>query len=252
MYLNLKMMTGSNNNLNCTTFLIFVSFLFYQSNNIAVVSSWVPTTPCIQKSKYSSFSINAPKEPSSYTNKARGYGNISPALYLSKKNKGVTKGGKIQVKLLQHIAGTGKAGDVIMVSPAFYENKLKREKLASPVTDEQVTLEKKETETKKQQSMLIATDLQSKLSDYTLEIKHKSGPEGHLYGGVSKKEIFNELSKQFPKGVLKSKSNKIISIKNKDENELDHDIKELGDYSIIMKLYSDIDAKFTVTVVSDK
>merc|ERR1711983_566046 len=103
--------------------------------------------------------------------------------------------------------------------------------------------------------MGTAKDLQEKLDDFLLIIPHKSGPEGHLYGGISKKLILDEIKKKFPKGVFGSKQNKILSVAQKldgnDEKELKHDIKELGEYSVKMSLHPDISAKFIVSVVSE-
>ena len=70
-------------------------------------------------------------------------------LYAKKKKKDTTvgKSGKIQVKLLKYVAGTGSAGEVIMVAPAFFANKLQKTGSAVRISDDDV---EKESEVQKQ------------------------------------------------------------------------------------------------------
>jgi hypothetical protein len=126
-----------------------------------------------------------------------------------KKKKGGGDGGsattKIQVKLLQHIAGTGQAGDVILVNPIFFANKLRPQKLARIITDEEV---QKDIDVKQMQSDellkqakalkdLIESgdddendDLGDTSSSYFLAFRdNQTGPDGKkLFGGIGPKK----------------------------------------------------------------
>eukprot|EP00586_Coscinodiscus_wailesii_P011159 CAMPEP_0172495894 /NCGR_PEP_ID=MMETSP1066-20121228/79676_1 /TAXON_ID=671091 /ORGANISM="Coscinodiscus wailesii, Strain CCMP2513" /LENGTH=176 /DNA_ID=CAMNT_0013267899 /DNA_START=313 /DNA_END=843 /DNA_ORIENTATION=- len=163
-----------------------------------------------------------------------------------------SKGGKVQVKLLKNIPGTGVIGDVIMVTPAFFENKLKKTQSAVRISDEEVSKEK-ETRAKKQKAELeTANDMKDHLTDYELVLKRKAGPEGHLFGGVGKKVILEELRSGFPKGALDGKSVKISKIKDAESGEeVKQDIKEIGVFTATISLLSDIKADFSVTVEAE-
>jgi len=160
------------------------------------------------------------------------------------------KGGKIQVKLLKYVDGTGKVGDVIMVAPAFFENSLKKTGSAVRVTDEEVVTETAEKQKKDREALKGALDLQEKVADVRLVFPMKAGPEGHLFGGIKFKAILSELGKQFPKGAL-SKTVKIESVKKSGEGGdvvISHDIKELGEYTATLSLLKDINAEFAISV----
>lgn len=83
----------------------------------------------------------------------------STKLYARPKKIAGTKGGKIQVKLLKTMPGTGNQGDVILVTPAFFENKLRKTNSAKKITDAEVKTENKEKQEKEKARMDNATDV---------------------------------------------------------------------------------------------
>ena len=173
------------------------------------------------------------------------------ALFAKKKKKSSSapKSGKIQVKLLKFVEGTGSVGDVIMVAPAFFEHKLKKTGSAVRISDEDVAKERAEADADHKALVDSANDLQEKICDMELSIGKKAGPDGTLFGGVGKKAILSELKTHFPKGTLDAKAIKIISLKGEDEKEMKGDIKNLGKYTAIIALMKDITAKFDISIV---
>lgn len=142
-----------------------------------------------------------------------------------------------------------KIGDVVMVTPAFFNNKLRPTGSAEKISDEAVAAERKEKDDKRRQVLDAATDVQSKINDMEITLKMKAGPEGHLFGSVNNKSILKELQSQFPKGAMGKKA-KIVSVKDGNGNEeLDGDIKDLGTYTARIELLKDFEAKFTVQIV---
>lgn len=161
-----------------------------------------------------------------YTATAR----IPTSLSGKKKKKSGGGGGsatstKIQVKLLHHIAGTGQAGDVILVNPIFFDNKLRPQKLARVITDEEVqaAVEKKQDQSDELMKQARAVkdlldeettaDDAADASPYVLEFRdNQTGPDGKkLFGGIGPKKLmeslrndckeFDAYSKQFTKQV---------------------------------------------------
>ena len=157
-----------------------------------------------------------------------------------------TSAKKMQVKLLKHIAGTGQAGQVISVTPAFYQNKLRPQQAAVPITDEEVKQEQQTQQQREREMLQQAKEMQAKIQDESFEIviQRKAGPEGQLFGGVSAKCVMDEL-KQVLKDcpILKQKSVKITN--------LNDSIKELGKYTIEISLLDEVSASFTLQVVPE-
>mmetsp|Transcript_4868 Transcript_4868/g.9279 ORF Transcript_4868/g.9279 Transcript_4868/m.9279 type:complete len:259 (+) Transcript_4868:142-918(+) len=179
--------------------------------------------------------------------------NGGPLLF-AKKSKDTTAGksGKIQVKLLKHVAGTGSAGDIIMVAPAFFMNKLQKTGSAVRITDEEVQQECTEKAQQDKEARDLANQLKEKLETINLVLSKKAGPDGHLFGGIGYKVIFSELEKEFPKGALGAKYIKITVVKDKNSGELlNHDIKSVGDYTVTISLLKDISADFGLTVKNE-
>lgn len=186
---------------------------------------------------------------------------ISP-LFAKKKKKDTTAGktNKIQVKLTKHIAGTGQAGDVIMVAPAFFTNKLQKTGSAVRISDEEVAEGKQKKAEEEKQALDAANDLKNQLSSFTMTLSKKTGPNGHLFGGINYKAIMTELKKDnaFPKGALDSKWIKITGIQT-DEGEDNtgaavdpkHGIKEVGDYVATITLLKGVSADFKLLVKAE-
>lgn len=168
-----------------------------------------------------------------------------------KKDSSAPKGGKIQVKLLKHIAGTGSAGDVIMVAPAFFANKLQKTGSAVRISDEEVQKENAKKVQKESEEAAQANGLKEKIDGLTLTLVKKAGPDGKLFGGINYKTLIDELQKDFPKGSFDAKYIKITAVKGDDGKSLKHDIKTLGEYSATISLLKGISADFKVLVTND-
>mmetsp|Transcript_4837 Transcript_4837/g.6261 ORF Transcript_4837/g.6261 Transcript_4837/m.6261 type:complete len:250 (+) Transcript_4837:126-875(+) len=167
-----------------------------------------------------------------------------------KKDTTVGKGGKVQVKLVKHVAGTGQAGDIIMVAPAFFTNKLQKTGSAIRITDEEVAKEAEKQASHEKELKANASDVKHKLEEMKFSITKKAGPDGHLFGGVGMKLIMTELKKEFPQGCLDGKQVKITQIKDGDGKKLQHDIKEVGDYSLTISLLKGVAANLDLSVMA--
>jgi len=183
------------------------------------------------------------------------YGLSSPSpLFAKNKKRGVlsstTKGAKIQVRLLKYVEGTGSIGDIVMVAPAFFENKLKKTNSAVFVSDEDVAKMKEEKNCRENDLAAGAMDMKEHLEGFELVLKKKSGPEGHLFGGVGAKLILKELKKQFPSGALDGKQVKITRFEDRDGVEVKHDIKELGSFKATISLSKNVSTEISVEVLN--
>lgn len=143
------------------------------------------------------------------------------------------------VILKKDIKGTGKAGDVIKVSPGYARNMLIPRGLAVEATEGNVrNLEKQKQIQKENEAKEKATaeKIADKLSRGSVVIKTKAGEGGRLFGSITNKDISEAIEEQLG---IKIDRRKIV---------LDSPIKELGQASVEAKLYPEVTGKFTVEV----
>jgi len=179
------------------------------------------------------------------------------ALYMARPKKGgkgspALKNGKVQVKMTKFVEGTGRVGDIVLVAPAFWENKLKKTSSAVLISDEEVEADNALKSQSEAEALATAKDVGAKVSNTVLEIKKKAGPNGHIFGGVGKKTVVDMLKMQLPLGCLDSKAVKIKSIKEEESGkELKHDVKEIGTYDVRICLHKDVGVDFKMKVAAE-
>ena len=174
------------------------------------------------------------------------------ALFGKKKGGATTSPSKskVQVKLLKHVAGTGQAGEVVMVTPAFFNNKLRPTKSAQMISDEEVAREQSESEQQDKEATETAEALQAKISELTLKLTRKAGPDGQLFGGINAKMIITELQAKIgdEEDFLSQKGVKITELVDGDGKKIRGDLKHTGTFTSKISLRQDISAKFDILV----
>jgi len=146
----------------------------------------------------------------------------------------------MKVILLQDVKGLGKKDSIVEVSDGYARNYLFPKKLAIEATQGLQTQlkQKKEAETrKKEKEIEQAKELAKKIEGLTLEIKVKAGENGKLFGAITNKEIADELKKQFNIDIEKKKI------------ELDTPLKNIGSYTVDVKVYPSVSAKLKIILV---
>jgi ribosomal protein L9 len=177
--------------------------------------------------------------------------NSITALRLSKKKTVAAPPKKIQVKMLKYVEGTGHVGEVVMVTPAFFQNKLRPTASAFMISNEEVLKEKAEQAAQEQETRAKAESLKEQLTGLSISMLRKAGPDGHLFGGIGPKSITEELGKQIHDDFLKNKSVKIQSIADENGGVLRGDVKHTGTYHVFLSLTNDISASFDMIVAPE-
>ena len=145
----------------------------------------------------------------------------------------------MKVILLQDIKGVGKKDEVINASDGYARNFLFPKKMAVPADEgnmARLQSKKDSQEYKKELERKDAKQVKSKIENIVLEIKVKAGENGKIFGGVTSKEISEELKNRYSIQVDKKK---II---------LKETIKTLGRFNIEIKLYEDIVANLVLQI----
>ena len=144
----------------------------------------------------------------------------------------------MKVILLQDVKGQGKKGQVVNVSDGYARNFLFPKKLAVEA-DNTAMNELKNREAAaahhKQEEINAANNTAKQLSGKSVTIKAKASSNGKLFGSVTSKEIAAEIKKSLGIEIDRKK----MSVA---------DIKNFGEYTAEIKLYTGITAKITVKV----
>lgn len=145
----------------------------------------------------------------------------------------------MKVILLQDIKGVGKKDEIINASDGYARNFLFPKKMAIPADEgnmARLQSKKDSQEYKKELERKDAKEVKCKIENIVLEIKVKAGENGKIFGGVTSKEISEELKNRYSIQVDKKK---II---------LKETIKTLGRFNIEIKLYEDIVANLVLQI----
>lgn len=148
----------------------------------------------------------------------------------------------MKVILKQDIKGVGKKDEVINASDGYARNFLFPKNMAVEANNENMSKLKAKQDSnayKKGQEKEEAEKIANKLSKIILKVKVKSGTNGKIFGGVSSKDIAENLEKQYQIKVDKKKI------------ELKDTIKNLGMFSVDIKLFEGVIGKVKVDVISE-
>ncbi len=146
------------------------------------------------------------------------------------------------VILNKDVKGTGKAGDVVKVSDGYARNMLIPKGLATEATQGNIRhLEKQKAiaAEKKAEEKAAAKEQAEKIGNLTVTIKTKAGDGGKIFGSITSKDIAEGLKSQHGIEVDKKKI------------QLSSPIKQTGEMSVDIKLYSEVSAELKVKVEAE-
>ena len=135
----------------------------------------------------------------------------------------------------------GNIGDIIQVKPGFARNFLIPRKIAYPARPnflKMIEEEQRQKEHRKSKEKKVAEELAKSLENVSVTISVSVGEEDKMFGSVTTLDISDALSKQ----NIEIDRKKIV---------LEEPIKELGIYSVPIKLHSEVEAKIKVWVVKE-
>ena len=144
----------------------------------------------------------------------------------------------MKVILLADVKGKGKKGELCTVSDGYARNFLFPKNLAVAADDAALSELKSREQARehhKQEEIANAKALADSLNGKTVVIKAKAGSAGKLFGSVTSKEIAAQIKQSL--GIEVDRKKMTVA-----------DIKNFGEYTAEIKLYTGISAKITVVV----
>ena len=148
----------------------------------------------------------------------------------------------MEVILRETIDNLGRRGEVVDVKNGYARNYLLPQKLALLVTDtnrRQVEREREAAEAREAEERQVAARLAERLQSVECVITRRVGETSTLYGSVTSADI----AEFYESRQLSVDKRKI---------QLKEPIKELGDFSIAIRLHPDVVAEVTVKVLKEE
>ena len=147
----------------------------------------------------------------------------------------------MKVILKADIKGVGKKDEIVNASDGYARNFLLPKNLAVEANAENMSKLKARQDSKafkKSQEKEEALKTADKLSKILLKVPVKAGENGKIFGGVTAKEISDELKNQYKIEIDKKKI------------DLKETVKTLGSLSVNIKLYEGVIGVLKVEVIS--
>ena len=148
----------------------------------------------------------------------------------------------MKVILKADIKGVGKKNEIINASDGYARNFLFPKNLAVEANAENLSklqAQKDATQFRKNNEKEDAKKLAEKLTKIMVRIEVKAGENGKIFGGVSAKDIAENLEKQHNIKIDKKKI------------DLKETIKTLGTVTVDIKLFEGVIGKVKVDIISE-
>ena len=148
----------------------------------------------------------------------------------------------MKVILKADIKGVGKKNEIINASDGYARNFLFPKQLAVEANTEnlkKLQAQKESNQYKKDVEKEEAKKIAEKMSKIMVKINVKAGENGKIFGGVSSKEIADNLEKQHSLKIDKKKV------------DLKEPIKSLGVHIVEVKLYDGVIGKLKIDVLGE-
>ena len=146
---------------------------------------------------------------------------------------------KIQVILLEDVAGQGRKGEIVTVSDGYAHNFLLKNKkgVLAPAEELQKIENRKKKEAKKfEEDKNKALELKKLLESKVIKISVKAGENGKLFGAITSKEVAAHIKEDLGLEI--------------DKKKIEANIKALGPDEVHVKLFTDVKAVVKVNVVA--
>jgi large subunit ribosomal protein L9 len=147
----------------------------------------------------------------------------------------------VEVILREDIEKLGNRGQIVKVADGYARNFLLPRRMAVPATDSnrKIVEQERESHIRKEAKLSDeARDLGRMLEKVSINITQKAGEEGQLFGSVTAGDIADALEAQ----NYKIDRRKI---------QLDHPIKQVGEYKVPVRLHREVTVEIPVNVVAE-
>jgi large subunit ribosomal protein L9 len=146
-----------------------------------------------------------------------------------------------QLLLIEDVESLGRSGDIVSVKPGYARNFLLPKKKALVATKGTLNLRAKLVEKREKQAAEDRKEsevLAEKIAQLHLSTIVKVDPDGRLYGSVTSGDIVKLFEKE---GFVVERKNIVLA----------HPIKDLGDYTLQLRLKEGVEASCLLSILPD-
>lgn len=143
----------------------------------------------------------------------------------------------MEVLLREAVIKLGNRGEVVRVAPGYARNYLFPKRLAVPVTEgnrRQLEIEKRNYDRKMLEAKSVAEEAKAKIEALELEVGKRASDNGQLFGSVTGMDVTRLLNEN---GIEVDRR----------KLEMNH-LKELGDFTAVVRLHPEVSAELKITV----
>ena len=147
----------------------------------------------------------------------------------------------MKIILKEDVDHLGKAGDIVNVARGYARNFLlpkSKAMIASLGNVKELENQKRQVKNRIDKMKLSAEDLAKVIEELSIKVKKKVGENDKIFGSVTSMELAEALAE---KGITIDKKKIVI----------DESIKSLGEFTVGVKLHSEVIANLKITVVSE-
>lgn len=148
----------------------------------------------------------------------------------------------MKIILKQDVSKVGKKGDLIEVADGYGRNFLIARGLAEEATDgrlRELNEKKKTQQIKDEKKLKDAEEAKKKIGGKVVKIKASAGEGGKLFGSVTAAHVAEAVTDQYS-----------VEIDKKDL-KIEETVRQTGDYSFKVRLYTGVEAEMTLKVESE-
>ncbi|MDE2387694.1 MAG: 50S ribosomal protein L9 [Betaproteobacteria bacterium] len=148
----------------------------------------------------------------------------------------------MQIILMEKVTNLGQLGDIVKVKSGFARNYLIPQGKAKRATEQAIAdfqSRRAELEKKQAADLAAAQAVAAKLDGLLVQISQKVGSDGKLFGSVTNANIAEALA-----GLGFTVERSMIRMPN-------GQLKQVGDYPLVIALSSDVAANITVSVLGE-
>ena len=147
----------------------------------------------------------------------------------------------MEIILLQDVKNVGKKGDTVTVKDGYGRNLISKKQAAeaNAKTMNDLRLQKKHEDKVAAERLADAEELAAKLAGMSVRMSIKVGKDGKAFGSVSTKEIAEACKSQLNLDVDKKKL------------VLADPIKEVGKYTVPLRLHPQVTASLAIEVTGE-
>ena len=149
----------------------------------------------------------------------------------------------MQVILLERVQNLGELGDSVKVKPGFARNFLipqGRAVIATPENVAEFEARRAELERQEAEALAVVQARADALEGQEITLARKTGEEGKLFGSVGPQDIADALT---------AAGNPV----SRNEVRLLNDtLRQVGDFTVRVHLYANVEASITVHIVAEE